>query len=180
MILTPRSFLSWTNQAVSGFARWAGNARLTQHLISSAVLGFGGLYHAVFGPEILTTEFFVLGIHLVLLGLGAYLLVLKATAYGGLYDPWSPGGGEVRLVTSPTLSPATIFGYVLISPFGGDGWIVRVDNFTFLVRDGSGTNRLGQVLDAFAVGRSSLVARQCLRDAPATLRIEHADSLWHV
>ena len=28
------------------------------HLISSAVLGFGGLYHAALGPEILTSEFF--------------------------------------------------------------------------------------------------------------------------
>jgi hypothetical protein len=29
----------------------------------------------------------------------AYLLVLEATAYVGLYDPWSPGGGDVRLAT---------------------------------------------------------------------------------
>ena len=28
------------------------------HVISSAVLGFGGVYHAVLGPEILTTPFF--------------------------------------------------------------------------------------------------------------------------
>ena len=115
------------------------------HLISSAVLGFGGLYHAVFGPEILTSEFFayswkdknqmttILGIHLILLGVGAWLLVLKAMNYGGLYDPWSPGGGDVRIVTNPTLSPATIFGYILISPFGGDGWIVRVDNLEDVV-----------------------------------------------
>ena len=65
------------------------------HLISSAVLGFGGLYHAALGPEILTAEFF---------------------AYSC--------GGDVRVVTQPTLSLATIFGYILISPFGGDGWIV--------------------------------------------------------
>jgi photosystem II CP43 chlorophyll apoprotein len=115
------------------------------HLISSAVLGFGGLYHAILGPEILTSEFFayswkdknqmttILGIHLILLGLGAALLVLKAMSYGGLYDPWSPRGGDVRIVTNPTLSPATIFGYILISPFGGDGWIVRVDNLEDVV-----------------------------------------------
>ena len=28
------------------------------HLISSAVLGFGGIYHAVFGPEIIKSSFF--------------------------------------------------------------------------------------------------------------------------
>ena len=80
------------------------------NLDGCAVLGFGGLYHAIFGPEILTSEFFayswkdknqmttILGIHLILLGLGAWLLVLKAMSYGGLYDPWSPGGGDVRIV----------------------------------------------------------------------------------
>lgn len=115
------------------------------HLISSAVLGFGGLYHAILGPEIITSEFFsyswkdknqmttILGIHLILLGAGAFLLVLKAMVYGGLYDPWAPGGGDVRLISRPTLSPATILGYLLISPFGGDGWIVRVDNLEDVV-----------------------------------------------
>jgi photosystem II CP43 chlorophyll apoprotein len=44
----------------------------------------------------------ILGIHLCLLGIGSYLLVLKATVFGGLYDTWSPGGGDVRLITNPT------------------------------------------------------------------------------
>lgn len=131
-----------------------------------------GIDRAVFGSEILTSEFFayswkdknqmttILGIHLILLGVGAWLLVLKAMNYGGLYDPWSPGGGDVRIVTNPTLSyasnlllnhhlaglfglgslawaghlvHATILGYILISPFGGDGWIVRVDNLEDVV-----------------------------------------------
>jgi len=32
------------------------------------------------------------------------LLVLKATFFGGLYDPWAPGGGDVRVITNPTLN----------------------------------------------------------------------------
>ncbi|KAJ1682224.1 hypothetical protein LUZ63_022557 [Rhynchospora breviuscula] len=54
------------------------------HLISSAVLGFGGIYHALLGPETLEESFpffgyvwkdrnkmtTILGIHLILLGLG--------------------------------------------------------------------------------------------------------------
>jgi photosystem II CP43 chlorophyll apoprotein len=112
------------------------------HLISSAVLGLGGIYHAVRGPEVLEdySAFFgydwkdknkmttIIGIHLILLGLGAFLLVLKAMFFGGVYDTWAPGGGDVRVINNPTLNPATIFGYLLKSPFGGDGWIVSVNN----------------------------------------------------
>ena len=110
------------------------------HVISSAVLGFGGIFHAVLGPEILTTPFFayrwqdknqmtsILGIHLVLLGFGALLLVYKAVSLGGIYDTWAPGGGDVRRVSHPTLRPSTILAYLVSSPFGGEGWFVRVDN----------------------------------------------------
>ena len=35
--------------------------------------------------------------------LESYLLVLKATVFGGLYDTWSPGGGDVRIITNPTI-----------------------------------------------------------------------------
>lgn len=76
------------------------------HLISSAVLGFGGVYHSLIGPETLeeTFPFFgyvwkdknkmtnILGIHLILLGIGAWLLVWKALYFGGVYDTWAPGG----------------------------------------------------------------------------------------
>ncbi|HBQ99906.1 MULTISPECIES: chlorophyll a/b binding light-harvesting protein [unclassified Roseofilum] len=102
------------------------------HLISSAILGAGGIYHAVLGPETLDAKGFgydwenggkmtsILGIHLVLLGMGALLLVLKATVVGGLYDP---AIADVRLVTDPTLNPLTIFGYVVgITP---DGWTLQ-------------------------------------------------------
>ncbi|MCS7293684.1 MAG: photosystem II reaction center protein CP43 [Gloeomargarita sp. SKYBB_i_bin120] len=112
------------------------------HLVSSAVLGFGGLYHALVGPDTLEQSFpffgydwrdknkmtTILGIHLILLGLGALLLVVKAMFLGGVYDTWAPGGGDVRVITNPTLDPRVIFGYVLRSPFGGAGSIVGVDN----------------------------------------------------
>jgi photosystem II CP43 chlorophyll apoprotein len=102
------------------------------HLISSAILGAGGIYHAVLGPEKLDEKGFgytwedgrkltsILGIHLVLLGIGALLLVLKAVLVGGLYDP---AIANVRLITHPTLNPLTIFGYLVgITP---DGWTIR-------------------------------------------------------
>lgn len=108
------------------------------HLISSAVLGAGGIYHAVLGPETLDEKGFgydwqnghkmttILGIHLVILGLGALLLVLKATLWGGIYDPLV---GQVRVI-QPNLDPARIFGYLFgLSP---QGWTIlgmaSVDN----------------------------------------------------
>ncbi len=117
------------------------------HLISSAVLGLGGIYHALRGPEVLEnySAFFgydwkdknkmttILGIHLILLGLGAFLLVIKAMFVGGLYDTWAPGGGDVRVITNPTINPLIIFGYILSSPFGGSGNIVGVNNLEDVV-----------------------------------------------
>jgi photosystem II CP43 chlorophyll apoprotein len=100
------------------------------HLISSAVLGAGGIYHAVLGPEKLDEKGFgynwadgkkmttILGIHLLLLGIGAMLLVLKATRWDGIYDPILE---RVRLV-QPNLDPVRIFGYLLgLSP---NGWTI--------------------------------------------------------
>ncbi|NDJ16022.1 photosystem II reaction center protein CP43 [Myxacorys almedinensis] len=117
------------------------------HLISSAVLGLGGIYHAVRGPETLEeySSFFgydwkdknqmtnIIGYHLILLGCGALLLVAKALFFGGVYDTWAPGGGDVRVITNPTLNPAIIFGYLLKAPFGGEGWIVSVDNMEDII-----------------------------------------------
>jgi photosystem II CP43 chlorophyll apoprotein len=54
----------------------------------------------------------ILGIHLVLLGIGAWLLVWKAMYFGGVYDTYSVGG-DVRVITNPTINPGVIFGYLL-------------------------------------------------------------------
>jgi photosystem II CP43 chlorophyll apoprotein len=117
------------------------------HLVSAGVLGVGGIYHSIIGPDTLeeTFPFFgydwrdknkmttILGIHLCLLGIGSFLLVIKAMYVGGIYDTWAPGGGDVRLINSPTLNPAVIFGYVFKSPFGGDGWVCSINNMEDLV-----------------------------------------------
>ena len=110
-------------------------------------MGFGGIYHALPGPETLEESFpffgyvwkdrkimtTIFGIHLILLGIGAFLLVFKALYFGGVYDTWAPGGGDVRKITNLTLSPSVIFGYLLKSPFGGEGWIVSVDDLEDII-----------------------------------------------
>ena len=104
------------------------------HLISSAVLGAGGIYHALLGADKLEQNdtfsgFFgydwedggkmttIIGIHLLLLGVGAWLLVFKAMFWGGLFDPWAGAGGDIRVISNPTINGAKIFGYL----FGASG-----------------------------------------------------------
>jgi len=121
------------------------------HLISSGVLGLGGIYHAILGPERLeeTTYGFIfgyqwqdrfritaiLGAHLGTIGLASILLFVKAVYFGGLYDTWSSGGGDVRLIKdqSVTLNPYVLGRYLLRAPFGSEGWIISINNMEDLV-----------------------------------------------
>ncbi|MEO0854739.1 MAG: chlorophyll a/b binding light-harvesting protein, partial [Cyanobacteria bacterium J06648_11] len=108
------------------------------HLISSAFLGFGGIFHALKGSEILGGSYAydwsdrakmgqILGNHLSILGIGALLLVAKAMFFGGLYDP---ALDQVRTV-APNLNFAHLLGYF----FGSEGrfWLAGVDNLEDIV-----------------------------------------------
>lgn len=97
------------------------------HLVSSAVLGAGGLFHTFRTQPSLKDEAgqaqkfhyewhdgkqltLILGHHLLFLGLAAMLFVLKATQWGGIYDYKLH---SVRLIENPDTNPVTIFGYLV-------------------------------------------------------------------
>ncbi len=116
------------------------------HMIASAVLGAGGIFHSLLKDEKLPIDrsfsgFFgykwedgdkmttIIGIHLLFLGVGALLLVAKALFWGGLYDPKVE---NIRLITSPTTNPLVIFGY-LIGAIGNGKGMAAVNNLEDVV-----------------------------------------------
>ena len=115
------------------------------HLVASAVIGAGGLFQSFLGPDQLKKDssfagFFgydwkddrkmttIIGIHLILLGLGAWLLVAQAMFWNGLYDP---DLGAMRVVDNPTLGAGEIFGYLVGSH--GEAGMAAVDNLEDIV-----------------------------------------------
>jgi photosystem II CP43 chlorophyll apoprotein len=120
---------------------WIGVA----HVLSAGFLGLGGVYHSVFGPSQLENTDFafifglsfsdrfrvsaILGAHLGFLGLGSLGLFLKSLYFGGLYDTWASGGGDIRVLSeaSLTLNPFTLGRYLFRAPFGSEGWIISVN-----------------------------------------------------
>lgn len=112
------------------------------HLISSAFLAFGGIFHSLKGSATLAerTSFFgykwedadkmttILGIHLVLLGVGAFLGGAKPMYFGGLSDTTV---GQVRVISEPTLNPAVIFGYLFGA--GCKHWLAPLYNLEDVV-----------------------------------------------
>ena len=68
--------------------------------------------------------------HLIILGLGSILLYIKGVYFGGLYDPLSSGGGDIRVVkeTLVSFNPYSVAKYLVHAPFGNEGWIISINN----------------------------------------------------
>ena len=59
----------------------------------------------------------------------------KLFYFGGVYDTWALRG-DVRQITNLTLSQSVIFGYLQKYSFGGEGWIVSVDDLEDIMGGG--------------------------------------------
>ena len=121
------------------------------HMINSGLLGIGGIYHSIFGPDRLEETKLgipftyswqdrfkissILGVHLGVIGLGSILLFAKAVYLGGIFDTLSSGGGDIKLVreSNMTLNPYLLGKYLIRAPFGNEGWIIGVNNLEDLL-----------------------------------------------
>ena len=121
------------------------------HLISSGLLGLGGIYHFIYGPEKLEETSLgrsfafswqdsykissILGSHLGILGVGSLLLFVKTVYLGGIYDILASGGGDIRILKSfnVTLNLFVLGKYLLRAPFGNEGWIISINNMEDLL-----------------------------------------------
>ena len=121
------------------------------HLVSSSILGLGGIYHSIFGPEKLEETSLgsifgyqwqdrfrvtsILGAHLGSLASGSTLLFVKSVYSGGLYDTWASAGGDTRIIKdrAVSLNPFILGRYLIRAPFGSEGWIISINNLEDLV-----------------------------------------------
>ena len=113
------------------------------HLLSSGVLGLGGLYHSLAGPASLNGSIggsvpfctwqdrvrltSILGAHLLMLG-AASLLFVSCALRNGTFDAWACGGGSPRLLLFDliTLNSFVLTSYLIRAPFGSEGSILGV------------------------------------------------------
>ena len=101
------------------------------HLISNSCINTKMYIHAIFGPERLEETYYgnifgyqyadrfritaILGAHLVSLGFSPLLLQIRST-YGGLYDTWASGGGDVQLIKTNSFNPYVLGRYLAPTP----------------------------------------------------------------
>ena len=112
------------------------------HLICSGILGVGGIYHAIFGPERLEETTYgsvfayqfqdrfritaILGAHLGTYGSAALFVFTKGVYLSGLYDTSASGGGSIRLIKDScvSLNGYVLFRYLASTPFGSNDYLV--------------------------------------------------------
>ncbi|XLS68190.1 hypothetical protein HN51_019213, partial [Arachis hypogaea] len=58
----------------------------------------------------------------IILGIGDFLLIFKTLYFGSIYNTWTSKKGL-----------SIVFGYLLKSSFGGEGWIVSVDDLEYII-----------------------------------------------